>query len=128
MKKFVLAILLAVFLVTGCAGMNASVPVNVATDTAFVMILQNNPSYKPAVIAGLSSIKVVLAGEITYDDLLLAISKQFGGKIAVVGVILTGYIDTDKPVFETHLTLFGAYKDDLIGKIDRLLLLASVIP
>ena len=111
----------------GCEGMNASVPVNVATDTAFVLVLQNNPSYKPAVVAGLNSVRAVLGRDITYDDLILEISKAFGGKYAYVGVILTGYIDTDKPIFETNLTLFQAYKDGVIKKIDRLLLLAGVV-
>jgi hypothetical protein len=127
MKKLFVSLLLTIFLLMGCAGMNASVPVNVATDIAFVEILRNNPSYKVPVVAGLQAIKVVLAGELTYDELILQISKQFGGQYAYVGIILTGYIETDKPIFETNLTLFQAYKDGVIKKIDRLLLLTTAV-
>ena len=127
MKKGIVAVLLTIVLLMGCAGMNASIPVNVATDVAFVEILRNNPTYKAPVIAGLNAIKVVLAGEVTYDDLIIQISKQFGGKYAYVGIILTGYMETDKPIFQTNLTLFGAYKVDLIKKIDRLILLANTM-
>ena len=126
MKKIMIALILSVVLFMGCAGMNASVPVNVATDTAFVLALQNNPTYKAPVIAGLQRVKAFLTGAVTYDDLILEISKAFGGKYAYVGIILSGYIDTDKPIFETNLTLFDAYKAGVIKKIDRLILLASM--
>lgn len=125
MKKLLLGIIMLVFLV-GCAGMNASVPVNVATDVAFVMVLQNNPSYKVPVVAGLNAVKTYLSGSVTYDDLILFISKQFGGKYAYVGVILSGYLDTDKPIFETYLPMLETYKVAIIAKIDRLILLAGM--
>lgn len=126
MKKIMILVCAVLFLCFGCAGMNASVPVNITSDIAFVEVLRNNPTYKPAVVAGLQSIKTILAGDITYDDLIIKISQTFTGRYAYIGVILTGYIDTDKPVSETYLNLFNAYKVDLVKKIDRLIILASM--
>ena len=113
-------------MVSGCAGLNVGVPVNIATDVAFVMVLQNNPSYKPAVIVGLNAVKTYLSGEVTYDDLILFISKQFGGKYAYIGIIITAYIDTDKPIFETYLPLLEKYKEGVLKKIDRFIILAGM--
>lgn len=129
MRKFLIGLLMVLMVsgLFGCAGLNTSVPVNVATDVAFVMVLQNNPSYKDAVVTALQSVKVFLNGEVTYDDLILFITNKFGGKYAYVGVILAAYIDADKPIFETHLTLFDEYKVGIIKKIDRLLLLAGTV-
>jgi len=125
MRKVFLAAV-GLFFLTACAGMNASIPVNIATDIAFVEILKNNPSYKAPVIAGLQSVKTVLGGTVTYDDLIIHVSNVFGGKYAYVAIILTGYIETDTPIFQTNLPLFDAYKADIIKKIDRLLLLAAL--
>lgn len=125
MKKILLGILLLV-MVSGCAGVNVSVPVNVATDVAFVMVLQNNPTYKSAVVAGLNAIKTYLSNEVTYDDLILFISKQFGGKYAYIGMILSAYFDADKPIFETYLPLLEPYKEGIVKKIDRFILLAGM--
>ncbi|MDD5006355.1 MAG: hypothetical protein PHS33_07675 [Candidatus Omnitrophica bacterium] len=125
MKKLFAVIFMLVF-VTGCTGLNTTVAVNVATDTAFVLALQNNPSYKAPVIDALNKIKTFLNGKVTYDDLILEISKQFPDKYAVIAVVLTGYIETDKPVFETYLSMLDSYKSDVIKKIDRLILLANV--
>lgn len=125
MKKIFAAILMLAF-ITGCTGLNASTSVNVATDTAFVLALQNNPSYKAPVIDALNKIKTFLSGKVTYDDLILEISKQLPDKYAVIAVVLTGYIETDKPVFETYLSMLDSYKVDVIKKIDRLITLASV--
>jgi len=125
--KMLFAGIMIIGLLTGCTGMNASVPVNVATDTAFVLVLQNNPQYKPDVVAGLQTIKLFLAGNVTYDALIMEISKQFGGKYAMIAVILTGYLDTDKPVSISAITMFDSYKSAVIIKIDRLIQLANVV-
>jgi hypothetical protein len=125
MKKLFAGIMLLLMLV-GCAGLNTSTAVNVATDTAFVLALQNNPSYKAPVIFALQNIKTFLSRKVTYDDLILEISKQLPDKYAVIAIILTGYIETDKPVFETYLSMLDSYKGDISNKIDRLILLASM--
>lgn len=125
MKRLFLMVVFCVLLV-GCAGLNVNTATNVATDTAFVLILQNNPDYKAPVAEALRGIKVFLMGEVTYDDLMLEIAKVFPDKYAVVAVVLTGYIETDKPVFETYLPMLDSYKAGIVAKIDRLILLASI--
>lgn len=50
MKKF-LVVILMIGLLFGCTGINVSTPINVATDAAFVLALQNNPSLVILVIA-----------------------------------------------------------------------------
>lgn len=126
MKKLIFGIVILVMLmVTGCA-LNTNVPVNAATDILFVGVLQNNPAYKAPVIAALQSVKVYLNGSVTYDDLMLFITKQFGPKYIYVGIILSDYIAADTPVFETWLPMFDEYKVEINRKIDRLIILASM--
>jgi len=125
MKKLILIVVILGMLF-GCTGLKNNVAVNVATDTAFVMVLQNNPTYKPVIAKALQDVKMFLKGIVTYDDLMLFLAKQFDGKYAYVCVIITGYIDTDKPIFETYLPMLESYKIDIIKKIDRLILLSSL--
>jgi hypothetical protein len=124
MKKLFVGILMLLMLI-GCTGINQNVAVDVATDTAFVLALQNNPQYKPAVVVALTEIKALLNGSLTYDDLLVEITKKLPGKYAVIGVILSGYIATDKPLFETTFPMLDSYKKAVCDKIDRFLLLAK---
>lgn len=127
MKRIMLLLVgLMMIFTVGCTGLNANVAMNVATDTAFVMVMQNNPSYKPVVIAGLNTVKTFLGGNVTYDDLMLMLSKQFDGKYSYVYVIISGYINTDKPISETVLPMLGSYKAGIIAKVDRLILLAGM--
>ncbi len=125
MKRLLVGIIM-LGLIIGCTGLQIKTTGNVATDGAFYLVLKNNPDYKAPVIAELQEVKVFLTGTVTYDDLIIKISKAFEGKYAYIGVILSEYIDTDKPIFETHLTLFDAYKLAVLQKIDRLILLASL--
>jgi len=125
MKKLFIAMMFVVF-VFGCTGLNVNTATNVATDTAFVMVLQNNPDYKAPVIDALNKIKTFLSGKVTYDDLMLEIAKVLPDKYAVVAVVLTGYIETDKPIFETYISMLDSYKAGIVTKIDRLILLASI--
>lgn len=124
MKKIIFVILFAM-IVSGCTGINTGVATNVATDTAFVMALQTHPEYKPAVIAALTDLKLFLANPVTYDDLIIQINKQFGPKYAYIGIILQGYIEADKPVSTSMITMLDSYKRAVEIKIDRFLLLAG---
>ena len=124
MKKLLVGLMILVAL--GCTGLNAGVAVSIATDTAFVLALQNNQSYKPAVVQGLTDIKAVLAGTITYDELVALIATKLPGKYAPIALILSSYIATDKPLFETYLPMLESYKQPIIDKIDRFILLAKV--
>lgn len=128
MKKLFAAIIMLAMLMgyVGCTGLNTSVAVNVATDTAFVLALQSNPTYKAPVIVALKEVKAVLTGTVTYDDLIIQITKAFGPKYAVIGVVLSGYIAEDKPLFETYLPMLESYKAGILAKIDRFILLASI--
>lgn len=125
MKKLLLGILLLV-MVSGCTGLNVNVAANVASDLAFTLVLQNNPTYKPIVSKGLQDIKAFLVGTVTYDDLILQISKVFDGKYAYIGVILSGYIEADTPIFQTYQPLLDSYKAGVIKKLDRFILLVSI--
>ena len=110
----------------GCSGINSGVAVNVATDTAFLLALQNNPSYKAPVVSALQNVKMFLEGAVTYDMLIAEIGKRFDGKYAAIGLILQGYLETDKPIFETYLNLRDDYRKAAIAKIDRFIMLAGV--
>lgn len=125
MKKILLTVLCLLTLI-GCTGLNTNTAINVTTDTAFVLVLQNNPSYKPAVISALTSLKTFLSGDVTYDQLITEITKQLPGQYKVVGTILTAYISADQPVSVTYLSMLDSYKKGIIAKIDRLILLAGV--
>jgi hypothetical protein len=124
MKKIIISVFLIVTLM-GCTGMNVSTTANLATDTAFVLALQNNPTYKTGVLIALQEIKSMLANEMTYDQLIALVASKFTGKNAVFGIILAGYLAEDKPVFETYINMLDSYKADVIKKIDRFILLAN---
>lgn len=130
MKKKILGLLVALMLfvsLIGCTGFNAGTAVNAATDVAFAAVLISHPESKPVIVAALKSLKVVLTKtDITYDQLVIEIAKQFGGKYAVIGIILTDYFAADKPIFETYLPLLNSYKAALNVKLDRFILLASI--
>lgn len=125
MKK-IIGILMIVALM-GCTGLNVSTTANIATDTAFVLALQNNPTYKAGTIAALEEIKLLLEGDMTYDQLLVIIATKFGGKYAVFGLILTKHLNEDKPISETYLKMLDSYKAGIVEKIDWLLLLAKTV-
>lgn len=126
MKKIFIGLAL-MFMVAGCSGINSNALVNATTDTAFILALQNNPSYKAPVVLALQQTKAFLAGDVTYDALILEITNRFGGKYAVFGNLLIGMLAADTPVFETHLTLFDDYKATIVTKIDRLIMLAGAV-
>jgi len=125
MKK-ILGIMI-ILLLMGCTGLNVSTTANLATDTAFVLALQNNPSYKAGAIIALQEIKVLLSSEMTYDQLIAAIASKFGSKYAVFGVIFAGYLAEDKPIFETYVNMLDSYKVEVIKKIDHFILLAGAV-
>jgi len=126
MKKIIVSIFLIVALM-GCTGVNVSTTANIAADAAFVLALQNNPSYKAGTILALQEIKALLANEMTYDQLIITISNKFGGKYAIFGIILAGYLAEDKPISQTYLNMLDSYKAGVVKKIDTFLLLANNI-
>ena len=130
MKKIIIGLM--VLVLSGCAsltsGLNTNQAANLATDTAFVLVLNHNPQYRPVVIESLTAIKAVLASSITYNDLMLEIAGRFpeDSDVAAVGAVLALYIGTDKPLFESVVPMLDSYKLGIVDKIDRLILLANL--
>ena len=123
MKKLVL--LLSVLFLFGCVGLQPKPIVTAGTDIAFVLVLQNNPSYKPEIVKALNDIKTVLSGSITYDDLLVQITKLLPGKYAIIASILIGELNGDQPVSTTVFPMLDSYKTDIVKELDHLILLAG---
>ena len=126
MKKRLLILIVTIGLLISCAGFKPDVAVNMATDVAFSVAVTQHPEIKPLAVAALVGVKEFLAGDVTYDDLILEIARRFAGQYAYVGVIVADYVGADKPISETHLTLFDSYKAGLSKKIDRLILIAGM--
>jgi len=130
MKKIIIGLM--VLVLSGCAsltsGLNTNQAANLATDTAFVLVLNHNPQYRPVVIESLTAIKAVLASSMTYNDLMLEIADRFPEEsdVAAVGAVLALYIGTDKPLFESVVPMLDSYKLGIVDKIDRLILLANL--
>lgn len=124
MKKIILSVLCLAML-QSCTGLNTNTTINAATDAAFVLALQANPAYKPAVVLALTELKTFLSGDVTYVQLIDEISKKFNGKYAIAGTLLKAHIAADPPISTEYLTLFDAYKKGVIAKIDELILLAG---
>ena len=130
MKKIIMGLM--VLVLSGCAsltsGLNTNQAANLATDTAFVLVLNHNPQYRPVVIESLTAIKAVLASSMTYNDLMLEIAGRFpeDSDVAAVGAVLVLYIGTDKPLFESVVPMLDSYKLGIVDKIDRLILLANL--
>ena len=130
MKKIIIGLM--VLVLSGCAsltsGLNTNQAANLATDTAFVLVLNHNPQYRPEVIESLTAIKAVLASSMTYNDLMLEIAGRFpeDSDVAAVGAVLALYIGTDKPLFESGVPMLDSYKLGIVDKIDRLILLANL--
>ena len=72
MKKIFIGLMVLVLI--GCAsmttGLNTNQAANLATDTAFVLFLNHNPSSRVAVIGSLTAVKTMLSSSMTYNDLL----------------------------------------------------------
>ena len=123
---------LMVLALIGCAsmttGLNTNQAANLATDTAFVLFLNHNPSLKPAVVASLGEVKAVMGSSMTYNELLGEISDRFpeGSDMALVGSVLALYIGSDKPLFESGIPMLDSYKKGVSEKIDRFIMLANL--
>jgi hypothetical protein len=125
MKKGFVGLLLAVMLITGCTGFNPNVIADTATSATFVLVLQNNPSYKPVVIEKLNLLKTVLVKDtLTYGDLTDYLAVLFKNpQYGFVFYLLSKDIATDTPIFSNPLS--KAYRDGIIKKVDELIFLAT---
>jgi len=136
MKKIILCVfaLFMMLTVVGCASLqtntNAQTAVKVTTDVAFIAALQNNPSYKADVVAGLKNLKLFLnVTGCTYDEFLAEVIEQFPqtSKYAIYAVVISYYLDCDKPVSTTLIPMLDNYKAGIEAKIDRLIQLADLV-
>lgn len=137
MKRFMagIFIIFCLFTFIGCATLqantNVKTAVNATTDVAFIAALQNNPGYKADVVNGLKNLKLFLnVTGCTYDDLLAEVVKQFPqtSKYAIYAVVISYYLDCDKPISTTLLPMLDNYKAGIELKIDRLIKLTELIP
>jgi hypothetical protein len=127
-KLFVL--LICVLMFTGCAtlGTNSGKIANAGIDVAFVSQLQAHPEAKGDIVKGLNNVKLFLnANACTYDELIIEIAKQFPDKYSVYAVVISYYFDCDQPTSTSLLPMLDPYKETLITKIDRLILLTELV-
>lgn len=126
MKKIILLLAALTILISGCSGFNTSTVTNVTVDTTFLLMLKNNPTYKPIVTKALTDIKAILNKEINYDTLIAEINNKLPLEYSAIAGLLIAYIGEDKPVFETYVNLLDSYKKDISLKLDHFITLAKL--
>lgn len=128
MKKKATFLAIIFLVVLGCAGqqINNDAVVKLGADLAFVQVLKNNPEKVPQVIAALEEIRTFATGEITYNDLAAEIAKRIAGDYALEMTLISDYLLVESPVIDS-ITIFEGYREELLKRIDRLILLAGMI-
>ena len=128
MKKKAVFLAVIFLVVLGCAGqqINNGAVVKLGADLAFVQVLKNNPEKVPQVIAALEEIRTFATGEITYNDLAAEIAKRIAGDYALEMTLIADYLLVESPVIDS-ITIFEGYREELLKRIDRLILLAGMI-
>lgn len=128
MKKKATFLAIIFLVVLGCAGqqINNGAVVKLGADLAFVQVLKNNPEKVPQVIAALEEIRTFATGEITYNDLAAEIAKRIAGDYALEMTLISDYLLVESPVIDS-ITIFEGYREELLKRIDRLILLAGMI-
>ncbi|OQC57070.1 MAG: hypothetical protein BWX51_02051 [Bacteroidetes bacterium ADurb.Bin012] len=128
MKKKAVFLAVIFLVVLGCAGqqINNGAVVKLGADLAFVQVLKNNPEKVPQVIAALEEIRTFATGEITYNDLAAEIAKRIAGDYALEMTLISDYLLVESPVIDS-ITIFEGYREELLKRIDRLILLAGMI-
>jgi hypothetical protein len=124
MKKIFIGFMLLVLI--GCTGLNANQVVTTASDVGLAMVLNNNPAYKAPTVVALNEIKALLSGNITYDDLIVALAKYSAPEYAYIILILKADLSTDTPISTTVLPMLDSYKAGIIKRIDNYILIASI--
>jgi len=128
MKKKAVFLAVIFLVVLGCAGqqINNGAVVKLGADLAFVQVLKNNPEKVPQVIAALEEIRTFATGEITYNDLAAEIAKRIASDYALEMTLISDYLLVESPVIDS-ITIFEGYREELLKRIDRLILLAGMI-
>jgi hypothetical protein len=124
------AVFLAVIFLAmcGCSGRQISddAIINLGADLAFVQVLKNNPEKVPQVAAALEEIRTFALGEITYNDLVAEIAKHISGDYALEMTLISDYLLAESPIIDS-IEIFDGYREELLKRIDRLILLAGMI-
>ena len=128
MKKKAVFLAVIFLVVLGCAGqqINNGAVVKLGADLAFVQVLKNNPEKVPQVVVALEEIRTFATGEITYNDLAAEIAKRIAGDYALEMTLISDYLLVESPVIDS-ITIFEGYREELLKRIDRLILLAGMI-
>ena len=128
MKKKATFLAIIFLVVLGCAGqqINNGAVVKLGADLAFVQVLKNNPEKVPQVVVALEEIRTFATGEITYNDLAAEIAKRIAGDYALEMTLISDYLLVESPVIDS-ITIFEGYREELLKRIDRLILLAGMI-
>lgn len=128
MKKKATFLAIIFLVVLGCAGqqINNDAVVKLGADLAFVQVLKNNPEKVPQVVVALEEIRTFATGEITYNDLAAEIAKRIAGDYALEMTLISDYLLVESPVIDS-ITIFEGYREELLKRIDRLILLAGMI-
>lgn len=116
---------MSILLLAGCAGSINTTP-DQMVDVAFVAVIVAHPESKPVIVKAIKDIEVYLDKDITYEELIAYIASKFPGQYAPVAVLLIDYLNTDKPISESWLTMFDGQKTSIKTKLDHLKMLASI--
>lgn len=130
MKKLLVALIMSAFLLVGCAG---NIPqsndlLDKGTDLAFYFAVKNNPQHKAEVINILEKIEDYATEDVTYNDIVLFAAKKFGDNqdLAAIALIVGDDLFLDEPIIN-NIGLFDGYREDLLKRIDRLIILAEMV-
>ena len=130
MKKVAIILCILALAIAGCNGcsgkqINTDQVISLGADLAFYEVMKANPQHKADVVKALTEIRTVLAGEITYTDLMAEVAKRMPGDYAVEMTLVSDYLLQDSPVIDS-LPLLDGYKAELLKRVDRMLLLARL--
>jgi hypothetical protein len=121
----IIVVLISILLMAGCAGSITTTP-DQMVDVAFVAVIVAHPESKPVIVRTINDIEIYLEKDITYDELIAHIASKFSGQYAPVAVLLIDYLNKDKPISESWLSLFDGTKASIKTKLDHLKMLASI--
>ena len=134
--KILMVAVSMIFALSGCSAISGffkDVPeaeniLGLAADVALYKILENNPDYAAPTVEILKGIKEFSAGEVSYNDLLLYASDEFGADedLAAIALIVGDGLFSEEPIINS-IGIFDGYRDELTARIDRLLFVAEMV-
>ncbi|MBN1830275.1 MAG: hypothetical protein JW884_14175 [Deltaproteobacteria bacterium] len=122
----------AIIAIGGCAGTNvdnADEIVNTGLNVGLYLALKNNPEYVQPTVEILEGIKIFAQGEVSYNDLIAFAQDKFDSDdddLAAIALIVGQDLFTEEPIINS-IPIFDGYREDLIARIDGLLMAASLV-